>query len=173
MGFLDKIFGKSPEIKAAEQSMANDARADPRCAQVFGLVGVAYQVDPGYLKEHSTKAIREWYSVKSIADVDNYRFEIDTYPGYNVYRRVFLARAAFGAGLTDAQGSWSRAFAQLQIAQQMFPSWEAYGTSYLEGSLAYNAQQKVSPQRLEEIRASAQKRQNELRGGVWRMTSLR
>jgi len=153
--------------------MANDARVDPRCPQVFGLLAVAYSVDPAYLKDLATKAIRDWYSVKSIADVDRYTFDIDTYPGYNVYRRAFLARAAFGAELVDAQGSWARAFTQLQLAQQAFPSWEAYGASYLEGSLAYNAQQKVTPQKLEEIRASAIKRQTELKSTVWRTTPLR
>lgn len=173
MGFLDAIFGKNPEIKAAEQSMANDARIDRRCAQVFGLLAVAYEVDPAYLKELSTKAIRDWYSVKSIADVDTYQFGIDRYPGYNIYRRAFLARAAFGAGLVDAQGSWMRAFTQLQIAQQTFPTWDAYGASYLEGSVAYNAGEGAAPDRLEAIRASAVKRQNELRNGVWRTTPLR
>lgn len=66
-----------------------------------------------------------------------------------------------------------RAFTQLQIAQQTFPTWDAYGASYLEGSVAYNAGEGAAPDRLEAIRASAVKRQNELRNGVWRTTPLR
>jgi hypothetical protein len=170
MGFLDSvlglIFGEDEETKVARKKMVEDAK-DPRKRFVFGVLSISYKVDPGYLPQHAKTAVTEWYGIKSPADLEAINFGVAQHPGYNLYRKCFLARAGFGAGMIDDAKSWALALAEGRKVQQAFGSWDEYGRSYLAGHLAYRAAEGDSPQRLAEIEASTNKRIAEIAKEVW------
>lgn len=174
MGLLDKVLdivaGKDPEVKAAEARMKADIAVDPRRRLVHGILAVTYDVDPAYLTEHAKTAMRDWYGVESAAEIDTYRFGSDTHAAYNLYRRVFLARAGFGAGLLDERGSWERALAQAQVMLRTYASWDAYGRDYLEGHIAYRTQQGDPAPKLAQYRENIGKRLATQSRTVWKQT---
>ena len=99
MGFLDKLFGEAPEVKAARRAMQADLAVDPRRGFVVGILAVSYEVDPGYLKAHATEALTQWYDVRSAAAIEAYRFGVPDGGAYDAFRHAFLARAGFAAQL--------------------------------------------------------------------------
>lgn len=170
MRWLSRLFrGDDAETREARKRMEVDLR-DPRRAFVWGIVAVSYDVDPAYLRDHATEAIRDWYGVTSAQDLLSWTgasFVANEHVAYNQFRLCFLARAGYGAGLLDEATSWQMAFRNATIAQQHYSSWQHYGQGYLEGHLSYRAHQGDSPERLNEIRNSITEKLQLKQRTVW------
>jgi hypothetical protein len=170
MSFIDTvlgfIFGEDEETKAARKKMAADAN-DPRKRFVFGVLAISYKVDPGYLPQHAKTALTDWYGIRSPADLENMSFGVAEHPGYNLYRKCFLARAGYGAGMIGEDKSWTLALNECRQIQRTFASWDELGRSYLAGHLAYRASEGDSAARLAEIQANTTKRLSEIQKEVW------
>ena len=167
MGFLDKLFGEAPEVKAARRAMQADLAVDPRRGFVVGILAVSYEVDPGYLKAHATEALTQWYDVRSAAAIEAYRFGVPDGGAYDAFRHAFLARAGFAAGMLPEARSWELAFRQAAVVAQRYRSWPEYGEGYLQGHLAYRRSQGDPPARLAEIEASTRARLAKLATTRW------
>lgn len=172
MGFLSKILdavvGEEPAVKQARAAMKRDAQADPRRAAVFGLLAVSYEVDPGYLVEHATTALRDWYGVTSADGLRRFRPARTSHPAYDIFRFTFLARAGAAAGLLSEAESWTLAFVQLTEASAAYPTWRAYGNGYLAGHLAYRTAQGDNPEALTRIEKNLTERLAKLEATVWK-----
>lgn len=171
---LDLIgMGDPPDVKQAKARMASDFAADPRRRSVWGILALSYDADPGYLTEHATTAVREWYGLGTPQALDGRIREylaggIGT-PGYDVFRAAFLARAGFGANLLPEVQSWEASYQAVRVMQRHYQTWQHYGMGYLEGHVAYRAEQGDPPPRLAEIRQNLLGTMGKLMsgGGAW------
>ncbi len=72
------------------------------------------KADSAYLPEFASKALREWYGMKSAKqlaeNIEYYLAGTGSTPAYDVARAVFMARAGFGAGFLSDTESWEAAF---------------------------------------------------------------
>jgi hypothetical protein len=170
MGWLSRLLpGEDAETREARKHMARDL-TDPRRAFVWGVVAVSYELDPAYMPEHATEAIRDWYGVKSADDLlgrTAANFVANDHVAYNAYRLCFLARAGFGAGMLDATQSWDMAIRHAAVVQQHYGSWAEYGRGYLEGHLSYRAHQGDAPDQLAQYRRSIGERLDVKQRNVW------
>jgi hypothetical protein len=166
-------FGEDPVIAEAKRRTLLD-QADPSKRFVSGMLAISSSsggADPAYQAEFARTAITEWYGIESPQDLaGRIQDYIDGYgetPAYDLFRAVFLARVGFGAGMLDDAGSWSWAVNAARKAQKTYSSWNAYGTAYLEGHLAYRKSEGDDPERLQEIRQSLSEVIAELSRGIW------
>jgi len=157
MGWFKNLLGlgDDPATAKARKLMKQDQH-DARRRFVFGVLGISYKVDPGYLTEHSVKAVRDWYGLGTREELIT-RIQEYSQPGadnqaYDSFLASFLARAGYGIGWLGEEESWSLAFDAARQVQQHYPSWADYGRGYLAGQLAYRAKQGDDEARLSEIR---------------------
>jgi Protein of unknown function (DUF1266) len=134
---------------------------------VFGVLAVSYKVDPAYLPAHSKTALTEWYEIKNAAEIENYKFGTSAHEGYNHYRRCFLARAGFGAGMLDDKKSWALAYVQCRNVQRDFKSWKEFADSYLAGHLAHRKSQGDSAEQLAQFEKNIRARSAEVAKETW------
>lgn len=161
------------ETAEARRRMSADA-ADPRRRFVFGLLAVSYELDPGYLVEHATTAVGDWYGIASRDELQrrfrDYLEGGSAPPGYDIFRAVFLARAGHAAGLLGEEESWALAFQGARKAQASYPSFAAYGAGYLEGHITYRQSQGDTAATLARCRQNIGKTLQELQRGPWART---
>ncbi len=175
MGWLKNLlgFGDDPETAKAKKRMAAD-QADARRRFVFCVLSMSYEVDPGYLPAHSSKAVREWYGIgdrdELISRIRNYAGSIDANNGYDGFLGTFLARGGEGANYLSADESWNMAFEVGRRIQATFGSWREFGLAYLAGHVAYRESQGDSPERLAEMRDNVSQRISRHENTLWAAT---
>ncbi|HVR18763.1 MAG TPA: DUF1266 domain-containing protein [Polyangiaceae bacterium] len=164
-----------PEVVEAKRRMAIDA-AEPRKRYVWCVLAISTseRVDPGYLPEFASKAIREWYGMKSreklLENIAYYIGGTGSTPGYDAFRAAFMARAGFGAGMLSEDESWDAAFRVVRNLKRSYPSWDHYANGYLDGHLAFRKKQGDSDDALQRYRRNILERQRIIASTVWPQT---
>ena len=176
---IKSLFGMGepdpPEVVEAKRRMALDA-TDPRKRFIWGMLAISAseRADPAYLPAFATKAVREWYGMKSrerlLENIDYYIGGTGSTPGYDAFRAIFMARAGFGAGMLSEDESWEAAYRVARKYRPAYPSWNHYANGYLDGHLAFRSKQGDSEDDLARYRRNILERQRVAANTVWAQT---
>jgi hypothetical protein len=159
------------------QAKMNVDHQDPRKRLVWCMLAISpgANADPAYRPQFANKALREWYGMNDhdelLGNIDFYIEGTGSTPGYDAYRAVFMARAGFGANMLSEAESWECAFKVIRKLQRTYPSWNEYGSGYLEGHLAYRQEQGDDSETLNGYRRNIIEHITELnQRGLWTQT---
>jgi len=176
---LKALFGMgepdSPEVAAAKQRMEVDA-SDPRKRFVWCMIAISTseKADPGHMPAFSNTAIREWYGLSSPEElrgrIDSFLRGTGAKPAYDAFRAIFLARAGFGAGMLSDAESWEATFQAARKCKQAYPSWNHYGTDYIDAHVAYRRDSGDAEEALQRYRRNHLENMRVIAGKVWPKT---
>jgi hypothetical protein len=151
---------ENPAVVEAKKKTSLD-HADPRKRFVFATIAMSYDADPAYLVEHAREAMLDWYGIRDrtalIDRLEYYMEGTESTRAYDLYRAMFLARAAVAVGFLSDAESWWWASAIASSVQRYYRDWASYGSDYVEGHVAYRQSQGDDPETLRDCRENARK----------------
>jgi hypothetical protein len=83
---------------------------------------------------------------------------------------MFLARAGFGADMLSEAESWEATFRAARKLKQSYPSWNHYGTDYIDGHVAHRKGSGDPEEALQRSRRNLLENMRVIAGKVWSQT---
>ena len=175
LGFAPSGPPDSPEVAAAKVQMATD-HLDPRKRFVWCALAISADepADPGHRAAYSTTALTEWYGMGSrdelLGNLDFYFKGTGSTPAYDAFRGIFMARAGAGANMLSDQESWEQAYRFVRKMKQAYPSWNHYGSDYVEGHIRHRQKEGDSDEHLVKVRRNMLEHFGRVARGLWTST---